>query len=716
MNKKIIVLTITLIIIIVLSYSNELTTVHAEEAPELPDYTDFVKENPSNNIGPGAPAIVFPGDTLTIELKYNVTSIDYGYIYMVALNNDKLTLYNYSISIMIIDEHTLNITIPANVEPGLYDLVLIGETTYRIERSIWVIRSVSELIKIAHITDLHFGTGYPDIFAGDRKRIAGLLLVNMLKPDIVINTGDETDTSSESQYISSRALRYMLLYEYPVFLNPGNHDWPNSNFIKYYGPTIWYRLISDKILIIGVNTDGEKGYLDWSQLLFIEEILEKYHDIPIKIIQMHHPIFYWQGELYLYYNHTIFYTNPRENPDNPLSYYWGANLTATRYFLKICEDYNVSIVFAGHIHRDQYVIYHSMRTNTTTYFITTTTLAHSTGTYNGFQYIVLNTTNLNMTFPYAPPTFIGFKNYSKDSVWNSIFNMPSYWSGNFWFTKHAYTFDLENTILNISNTIILALPWNGEFKGVHVDSENGASIIVKDYLLVNGFLYIALEINMPVNSRLVFVIYNMEDNIPPHIEYEISLPDPPRLGIINKLYFEAFDEEWGLKEIEAYIVYDDQEFPVNIRMVNPTTYIVELPRYSGSEPKTIILKINASDYAENTIAIWYRITLYPKDISPTETPIETISISPTTTITSIPEETTTTEIETTMETPLENITTTETIETSTTPLETITKTPETSTPFTPREAVGEVDYTSVYILLIIVLVLIIIAVTIMKKK
>ncbi len=715
MSKKLVFIGLALLAVILFSYFNGLALVYAEEAPELPGYTSFVEENPAANIGPGAPAVVFPGENFTVVLKssYATTGITSGYIYRVVLEDDELHLYNYTVTVTCVDNTTYNVTIPSDVKPGLYDLVLTGKVTYRVERSVWVITGLNDVLRIAHISDLHFGTGYPDVFAGDRKRVAGLILVNLLKPDIVINTGDEADTAASSQYIAARAFRYMFLYDYPVFLNPGNHDWPNSEFIRYYGPTTWYRLIGDKILLIAINTDGERGYPDWPQIKAVQELLEKYRNIPIKIIQMHHPVFYWQGELNLYYNASIFYVNPRENPNSPLSYYWGANLSMVRYFLKLCEDYNVSIVFAGHIHRDQYVLYHSIRTNTTTYFITTTTFAHSTGTYNGFQYIVLNLTNLNMTFPYAPPSFIGFKNYSKDSVWNSIFNLAPYWSCKYWFTKHAYTFDLMNGVLNVSNTIVLALPWRGEYKGVYVEGSNGAYAVVKDYLLVDNFLFIAIKIDMPRDSELTIVVYNMEDNKLPHIEYKMSIPSTPTLGRTNKLYFDIEDDEWGIRDVEAAIIYSNQEFPVNIRMVNPTTYVVELTGYTGTEPKTITLKITVMDYANNTITVWYEVTLYPMGMSPTQTPIRTLSVSPTTT--------TTTTINTTTPSSTTPANTTSPMNTTTSPSTTspTTTTPTTtSTPTTSKKTtqVEEADYTGVYVAVIILLIVVIIAVVIMRKK
>ncbi|RLG88351.1 MAG: metallophosphoesterase, partial [Thermoprotei archaeon] len=423
MKKTTIVFILFALIIMVSTISLTTSGTTSPATPELPNIDEYVTELPTSNIGPGTPAIVFPGDTFTVVFKqeYAPSQLSMGYIFTVKVENDRITTYNYTVTINKIDDTHYNITIPTDATGGLYDLVLYGSNKYVIPRSVWIITSIGDILNIVHVSDLHFGTGYPDETIGRYKRFSGMMLAQLLSPDLVIDTGDEADTQATTQYREARAYRYAFLYSLPVLLNPGNHDYPNENFIKYYGTGTWYRLIGNKILIIALNT-REFGTPDWSQLKWTQTLLDKYKNIPIKIIQFHHPVFYWQGELHLYYNSTIFYQDPHKVSNSPVSYYWGGNLTALRYFLKLCEDYNVSIVFAGHIHRDQFVKYVSTRTNTTTYFITTTTLAHGTGTYNGLNYIRINLENFSLEFPYKSPWFAGFENISRNRVYNSLPN------------------------------------------------------------------------------------------------------------------------------------------------------------------------------------------------------------------------------------------------------------------------------------------------------
>jgi len=712
---------IKLLIIVLIASSiiytlfTHVNNVYAEKSPELPLYYSFVKPNPSVNIGPGAPAVVHPGETFTVILKeqYSSVEINGGYIYTVKLEDNKIHVYNYSVVVERINNNQYNITIPIDTEPALYDLVLVGSDVLVIERSVWVIKGLNDILKIVHISDLHYGTGHPDEYAGARKRIGGLLLINMLKPDIVVHTGDDTDTASKPQYLESRALRYMLLYSYPVFLNPGNHDYPLDNFIEYYGVNTWARLIDGKILWIALDTDGDRGYIDWDQALWLTEVLEKYRNVTYKIIQFHHPIFYWQGELHLYYNHTLFYENPRNNPRSPLSYYWANNLSMARYFLKLCEDYNVTLVFAGHIHRDQYVLYHSTRTNTTTYFMTTTTFAHSTGTYNGFQYMELNIVNFTLNYPYAPPTFKGFMNYSKTMVYNSIRNHPPYWDVDFRFTKHAYVFDILNNLFNISTTILLALPWKGDFKGVYTIGDNPKVSLI-DHIILNNILYIALKINITIGEKLTIIIYNQDDWYTPVIKFKESMPNPPQLGVVNKLYFDIFDDEWGLKQVYASIINGNQESRIEMSRVTDTTWLITLPIYTGDKPFSIILKITSIDYRNNSITVWFNITLYPQGQTPTTAPVKTISVESTI---NTPLETTITETSP-AETPTETSPTVTTQPKSTTPQTETASTPsiKSSTPKSPitmEEKTG--DYTMLIIVGIII-VIVLLGIIVLRKK
>ncbi len=671
-----------LVVIIVLSLIPSMAVNKVELSPgieddELPDITYGVEPLPTDNIGPGKPAIVSPGASFTIEFKQELSpEITNGYIYTVVLENDKLVVHNYTVTISG-SGTVYSVTIPSNTMPGLYDLVLIGDDEYFIPRSVWVIGSINDVFTFMHISDLHYGAGTPDEDIGRNRRFSGLLLANMLSPMIVFNTGDEADTASTRQYVESRAFRYSFLYNIPVFLTAGNHDYPNSNFEEYYGETVWYRVIGNKILVIVVNT-RDIGYLSWDQLKFVEEVLSNHYDIPVKIILMHHPLFWHQGLINTSYDNPILISDPHSNNQSILSYYWAENISAARYFLKIVEDYNVSLVLTGHIHRDQYNIYYSNRTQTITYFITTTTLAHGTGIYQGLQYVKLHINNRSLVFPYAPESFIGFNDSAPEKVYNSIPNtLPNlspnwnytisgnqYYYGEYLKARSAYIFTLYNnfTKLRINKTIILNFPWKGDIVGLQVLNYTGTAMAeLKDALKIGDRMFLAVHLVLMPGSKLRFAIYNKPDLEPPTIIYKMSIPRIPILGRTVKLIFEIKDDAWGVNEetVSAKAIVGGYEFNMHIYRYGGDYYKIET-KFLGDKPRNVTFIIHAEDYAGHSTDAVFNITFYPqqpKTTTTTTTTTTTISTSTTTTTTSTLITSTTTSSTTTTSTTTRSTTT-----------------------------------------------------------
>lgn|GEM_PF-1591897 len=513
-----------------------------------------------------------------------------------------------------------NLTVPVDTGPGLYDLYLELEDGSRIwvPRSVWVLSpSGFSRLRIAHITDLHF-LGTPS--DTQYLRFTGLLLTQLLGADLVIETGDDSDTASEQQYMESRGYHWAFMYPKPLLLIPGNHDWGTTGWESYYGSREWYRVIGGKILVIGIDTRGEGIPSEYS-MRWLEQVLANHTNIPVKIILMHHPVFYWQGELVTYYNSTIF-RDPHNYTDSPLSYYWGTNVSMAKWLLRIVEDYNVTMVLAGHIHRDQYVKYVSNRTGTVTYFITTTTLAQSRPNYNGLQIIDLKA-NGNFTFPYPPPTFIGFGGNAsnRSRVYNSIpidpLWEPGYFYGEFIEGFKAYDIMLMNNLYSnitcfpVSNTVLLALPWNWDTANLEViDQRGNAYVNLLDYMVRDGILYALLNISMPnVGDTIEFTLYAEEDNTPPAIQFKLATPLTPVLNRTVRLYFDIIDTGWGLRNVTAYLEEDGVEKPLNVEKASGLSYIVSVRVY-GKETVNKTIRLVATDLAGNTYQQDYIFTFY----------------------------------------------------------------------------------------------------------
>ncbi len=706
MNKVLMPVLVLLILLIALAAPitiNALALKHISvEAEPLPKYTSIVNEILTTNIGPGKPATVSPGNSIVIKLK-NEGELSQTIICGVFVKGEKLEYREYQVSVEGSGKE-YKITIPENTEYGLYDLKIVfnGET-YVVPRSIWVVPRNLEEIVYTHLSDMHFGTGYPDKVIGGHKRFAGLVLSQLLGAQAIIVTGDEADTAAENEYLDSRAYHFMFQYSLPLLLVPGNHDFGTDNFEKFYGDREWYRVINGKILIVALYTRDEglplPSSLDW-----LENILKEYKEVPVKIIIMHHPVFYYQGTIEIEDIKEIL-LDPREYRESPISYYWGANLDLTARFLNIIEKYNVSIVHAGHIHRDQYVKLVFKKSGVTTYFISTTTAAHGRPNYDGIQAVRLYT-NGSFEFPYAPPTFKGFADIDRSRVLNSIpveqqmFPMiqpNGRFYGTFEQAKHAYHMTLLNelTYIDLENTVLLALPWSsGEPQLKLIDSKNGGSIELLDHLIKDGILYVLVKIKLPSNGGFIdFVIYNLVDEAPPKAKLSLTVPKNPIIGRTVKLYFKVYDEEWGLRNVTIYKVLEGEKKELSYTVASGGTYIVSDKIIGYDEPVEVTYTIVAYDIAGNKLEKDFTVTYYPKGWTPTTT---SPSTSPTTLSPSPSPSPTTTTTPTTS--PVQTPTPTPT---QTSPKETPTPTPTTTTT-TPQDYTR---YLVVGLLLVILLVL-----------
>ena len=617
------ILAILLLVIPILPQATQGRAVQTA-SPVIPTLEKSGFPNPAYNMGPGLPAIVYPNSTFTIILKNPLpsgVSVEGVYYLDAQLAGNKIVFYNITGNYTLINSTAIKIG--GFNKTGLFDVLIKlsnGKTLF-IARSLWVINNVSDIIRFMHITDLHFGAGWPYPRIGEDRRFTGYLLSQLLGVNMILNTGDEADTQASTQYINSVAFRYALAYNVPMIINPGNHDYPNNNFIKYYERTYGYRVIGGKLLIIFLNTGGERGYADWKNLQLMKHALEEYKNVPVKIVMIHHPVFYYQGQVYTWYgSNSSLLEDPHKSSNSILSYYWANNLTATRYFLKLIETYNVTLVLAGHIHRDQYVEYHSTKTGHITLFQTTTTLAYGSGTYQGFQVDQVNLTTGSITYPLAPPWFIGYENHSKRSVFNAIpLTTPSlteHWSkkfdntylwGEYYEGKTALIITLVNNLpyLNINKTVILALPWPHGYKAhIKTLSTSGnakISLVDQKYVDELGRDYVALHFNLPAKSAATFALYTVPDNNPPTAAIKAVLPSKPKSGNLVKVFLQVADDGWGVKSanINVKAVKGSLE-NLKIEKYTSDTYLIQFKdKASGGD--TVLINVKAVDYAGNTL-------------------------------------------------------------------------------------------------------------------
>lgn len=151
-------------------------------------------------------------------------------------------------------------------------------------------------LRIAHLSDSHFGT----ILPGMREGLIATL--KELKPDVILLTGDITQRARAKQFKEAHAF-VESLNPTPTICVPGNHDIPLLNiFVRFFDPYrgfrkfFKYRLEKDyvqgDVVITGLNSCSRwrhvQGYLNLER---VDKCLrEKSNQAKVHIVAFHHPM------------------------------------------------------------------------------------------------------------------------------------------------------------------------------------------------------------------------------------------------------------------------------------------------------------------------------------------------------------------------------------------------------------------------------------------
>lgn len=150
-------------------------------------------------------------------------------------------------------------------------------------------------IRIAHLSDPHFGTVLPEVKAA---------LVRSLgerQPDLVLVSGDITQRARRSQFREAREFRQQ--WDGHFFAVPGNHDIPLLNIVgrlihPYYGFHRHFQakreadIRLDGVRVLGLNSTSRwrhvQGRLNVNRVRKI--IFESWDDAKVRVAMIHHPL------------------------------------------------------------------------------------------------------------------------------------------------------------------------------------------------------------------------------------------------------------------------------------------------------------------------------------------------------------------------------------------------------------------------------------------
>lgn len=188
--------------------------------------------------------------------------------------------------------------------------------------------------KIAHISDLHFGTEDPTVAAGLLRDL------EEFQPDLVAVSGDLTQRARHSEFVAARD--YLAKIAAPKIIVPGNHDIPLYNVLRrWLAPLQNYRetitrdmhplYFDDEIAVAGVNTarsnTWKEGRVSHAQIARLQSQFSVLPTHIPKVLVSHHP-----------------FIPPEHSPE-------AAVVGRVRETLRMLADVGCGLILSGHLHR-----------------------------------------------------------------------------------------------------------------------------------------------------------------------------------------------------------------------------------------------------------------------------------------------------------------------------------------------------------------------------
>lgn len=199
---------------------------------------------------------------------------------------------------------------------------------------------LGDVVRIAHLSDIHFGAHDPEIVAGTEAWL------RELQPNLIIISGDLTQRAKKRQFRQASAyLERLRAAGFPVLVVPGNHDVPLYDVVRRFTAPLdrykryissdlcpWYE--NDEVAVLGLNTARsftiKDGRINQKQIDLLRERFAGVSSAKTRILVTHHPLFIMPiGE------------------QGSLSEAVGRHHEA----IKAVADAGVHVALAGHFHR-----------------------------------------------------------------------------------------------------------------------------------------------------------------------------------------------------------------------------------------------------------------------------------------------------------------------------------------------------------------------------
>ena len=144
---------------------------------------------------------------------------------------------------------------------------------------------------IAHISDLHIS----EVAFDEAVFMEAVKEINNLQPDMIVLTGDITNNGYYREY--QQAMKYLSMFEAPLFAIPGNHDSRNlgyQSFEELVGERSWKLTKDDEFTVVGLDSsspDEDRGHIGIPQHLWMEHQLDEcVVNDNFSIVALHHHV------------------------------------------------------------------------------------------------------------------------------------------------------------------------------------------------------------------------------------------------------------------------------------------------------------------------------------------------------------------------------------------------------------------------------------------
>jgi len=546
---------------------------------------------------PSLPEPLLLGGDLRVEVKAGSGTSGWEAMISSRFGSASLEYLNAS---YVKDRWRVYFRTPSDLTPELYDLTISyqegGEDVeYTHHKCVWLQEEWPEELTISHITDIHMQHG--------RNHFAKYIhQVNMFDPDLIIVTGDIVQT--ETVAAGWDYLRHeMDRIDVPFYILPGNHDHAGGGSLIYqrYGGPLNYSIVMGDFLFVALDShlDGE----EWvNQFQWVESVLQR-HPGKVKILGWHHPLIsseYEEDEGLVKGGHLNGSWEDIELFSDILYSSWvidGEPKDAAGEMLRVIQQYDVSLILTGHVHRDMiYVL------NDRHYFVTTGPVGGglTPGQYHDSRTITLDSEGN-----------VELDSYALAGMFDPPNSIPvdglRYWysSANDW-SESAVTATVVND---------LEMPIDDAKLEFWVSDENSIESYTFSvepdeydmYTVDEGYIFVSY-FDVDAGDRLDVTLSAGGDSQPPEILLDLSDYGEGELltGTIT-----AMDGGWGVNEVDVYYRNDvtPSWTPIELPFsptINGDVYDITYPEAvraftipAQAVTSGLALKVEATDHAGN---------------------------------------------------------------------------------------------------------------------